>query len=501
MEAGAPSTLARWTSPSRVASVAVLGSVLAKSLGERLSDIDLWWHLKAGSIITSTRSIPNVDPFSFTAPGKRWVVQEWGSEVLLHWIREAFGLRGIVVWRALMLFALYAIVARLIVRRMGGRIGAWVLVALVAYAGAANWTERPNLFSFVLFALTLALLERGDRSVWWFVPLAALWANLHGMVTLGLGTMALAALAAWLEVRLHRPEADALRAKRLGLVTVAAAAAVLLNPSGFGLYTHAYDLLRIVPRFVTEWASPDLHQLGPALFLVLLLTTLAALALDRASPSVPDILFTIAFAFLGLWAARNLAVSAIVLGLVAARHLPGATAALRSTAEPRPAGGTSVVVGLTGLVVAVGGLVIVAASAFPRSGRAADVVNEEVPLAAIDAVSRPGVRLYTFDVWAGHVIDRRWPNVHVYYDSRVEMYGETIASRYLSIRGGGPSWSRNLDRYCTTHVLVRPRDPIAQILTLSPDWTIELQERRSLTFARKTPAPACAESPFPAPSS
>ena len=132
-------------------------------------------------------------------PGRLWVVQEWFSEVIMYGLRRWFGLYGILFFRALMLLVVYALVARLIVRRMGSGMGAWVLLGLTAYAGTVNWTERPNLFSYLFFVITLLLLDRRDRAIWWFVPLAVLWANMHGMVIIGIGLVALVGLVEWIK--------------------------------------------------------------------------------------------------------------------------------------------------------------------------------------------------------------------------------------------------------------------------------------------------------------
>src|SRR5438067_3299037 len=181
--------------PSRIVAFAVLAAMPIKLLARRLQDPDLWWHLKTGALIVRNHAIPAVDPYSYTAAGKHWIVQEWLSEVTLRGIQNAFGLYGILFYRALVVLIVYALVARLLVRRMGSGMGTWALLALTAFAGAPNWTERPNLLSFVLFVVTLELLDRGGRAIWWFLPIAALWSNLHGMVVLGIGLVLVVAVA------------------------------------------------------------------------------------------------------------------------------------------------------------------------------------------------------------------------------------------------------------------------------------------------------------------
>lgn len=494
-----PRGLAAWLTPARVAAVTVIASIPAKLLSERLVDPDVWWHLRTGRYIVETGSIPRADIYSFTAPGRAWTVQEWGSEVVLHWIRDAFGLYGIHVWRALTVMLLYVLVARLLIRRMGSGLGTWILLALTAYAGQLSWTERPNLFSFLLFVIVLDLIERRTRSIWAFVPLAALWANLHGMVIIGIGLVALVAMAEGLKVRLHWEDADPLWAKRLGLVAVAGFFATFLNPYGPGLLRHALDLVGTVSRLITEWASPDFHEVGVLPFLILLLVTIAGLALSRGKTDPTDVALMLAFTTLALSAVRNLTMASIVIGLVAARALPSAIAVAlpRRADRPQLGSSSSTLIGGVALVAALSGLAIVAAGGFPSSDDADDIITRAYPVAAIDALNRPGVRVFALDLWGGMVIDRTWPNARVYLDTRIDMYGTRMSQRYISIVAARQTWASDLDRFCTTHVLVRPREPIAQVLSLSGDWLVERGDRRSVTFARRVPASGCQSHPIP----
>src|ERR1044072_2941881 len=72
-----PSHWAARLAPSRIVAFAVLAAMPIKLLARRLEDPDLWWHLKTGALIVRNHAIPAVDPFSYTAPGKHCIVQEW----------------------------------------------------------------------------------------------------------------------------------------------------------------------------------------------------------------------------------------------------------------------------------------------------------------------------------------------------------------------------------------------------------------------------------------
>src|SRR5439155_22637662 len=135
----------------------------------------------------------------------------------------------------------------------------------------------------------------------------------------------------------------------------ASATATMLNPRGPQLIVSSIRLVRVVSHLVTEWASPDFHEITSILFMLLLVVTIGALAMHPARPDPTDLALALAFTVLGLQAARNLALSSIVLGVVAAKYLPGALAAarprgaapaVRSGAPPSP------VLGMMGLAVA-----------------------------------------------------------------------------------------------------------------------------------------------------
>jgi hypothetical protein len=484
--------------PPTIAGIAVLASTATKSLIERLSDLDIWWHLKTGELIVAAHRIPSGDPYSFTAAGKRWIVQEWGSEVLLHGIDSAFGLRGIIVWRSLMLLAIYGLAARLIVRHAGNTVGTWALVALTAYCGALSWTERPNLFSFLLFAITLTIAERKDKKIWWFVPIAALWANLHGMVVLGIGLVALLAILEWLKVALRWEGAHPAWAKRLGAVAAVGAVASLANPYGPGLHAHAFKLLKVVQSIITEWESPNFHELVPILFLVLVVATFAGMALGSRRPDPTDVGLAAAFLYLGLFAVRNLPVSAIVFGVVASKYLPDAIreAIARRRGGPRPMqSATLPAFNLFAFVAVVAAFAIIIANGYPRSNAPRDTMAPTFPVATIQSLDGKHARLFTTDVWAGLAIYLVWPDVHVSFDTRADFYGEEIIDKYQEVVSGGERWREQLDEWCVTHVLIPRRRPLATLIEADPDWTKQREEpvRKTvaLLFERSAPVPGC----------
>ena len=48
-----------------------------------LADPDSHWHIAVGNWMLAHRTVPDVDPFSFTFLGEPWIAKEWLSQLLL----------------------------------------------------------------------------------------------------------------------------------------------------------------------------------------------------------------------------------------------------------------------------------------------------------------------------------------------------------------------------------------------------------------------------------
>lgn len=500
---GGLGALARLT-PASIAGTGMILTIAALSLQTSLDDPDFWWHLKMGEIIVDRGGIPSSDPFSFTNQGAPWLVQEWGSEVLFHGLASTFGLRSLIVWGALMLVLCYLLVARLLISEAGNQVGTWGIFLLTAFSGMEYWNVRPNLVSYVLFALTLTFVRSRGRQIWWVVPIMALWANMHGMFLLGIGLVLLVATTEGLKVALRWEGAETRYARRLWLVGAGGLLASFLNPHALGLHSYAFRLLGRVTPFVAEWLSPSFHE-GPALYFFLPLVVLSAVALTLSSrrPDPTDVALVLAFLTLTLLAARNITLGAVVLGVVTARYLPEAVRSAlgrrfspRRARQVRPLAAAGL--NLTALIALAAGLVPPVVLNFPASDSPAAVAGPSYPGATLESLAGTHARLFTIESWAGLALYVGWPNLLVQIDGRADFYGPRFIREYREIRGGRSDWEDWLRRYCVTHVLLRESSGLAVALSQDTDWTVARREvkarPRTVLFVPRLPfepAPNC----------
>src|SRR5678809_533985 len=150
-------------------------------------DWDFWWHLKAGQYIIESRSIPHVDPFSFTRAGEQWIAHEWLSEVIMYSVFHAGGWIGLFLLFGTTITAALGICYK---RCEGKPFIAALAVFLVAAASSPLFGFRPQMFTLLFASLFIALLDgytyHGQRRVIWLLPLLMLfWVNLHAGFALG----------------------------------------------------------------------------------------------------------------------------------------------------------------------------------------------------------------------------------------------------------------------------------------------------------------------------
>src|SRR5262249_50305541 len=154
---------------------------------------------------------------------------EWLSDVVFAAAHRAAGLKGVVLLSgATICLALTLLFRHMIWRGVGIHIGVAICL-LAADALRFHFLARPLVFTTLFAVIALWLLDRDwsipDRRIWALVPLAALWANLHGGFLVLIVALALSAAAGILLK-------DRVRFRRYALLAVGCSAATLANPYG-----------------------------------------------------------------------------------------------------------------------------------------------------------------------------------------------------------------------------------------------------------------------------
>lgn len=447
-----------------------------------LSDGDAGWHIRTGEYILDNGRVPYTDPYSFSKPGAPWFAWEWLTEVIAGTLHRLAGLKGVVLAAGVVIAAF----ATTLVRRMVWR-GSHLLIALVVAllgvgASSIHFLARPHVLTLLLVSVSVWMIEadrmRPSRRIWWLVPIAAVWTNLHGGFLALIAVLGLTAVGTAAEVWLAsgRTIRDLLRYLAL---TASCGLATLLNPYGWNLHVHIAQYLRSdwIRTAVEEFQSPRFRDENMLQFEALLLAGLIASAGLFARRRLVEGLWIVFWAHMALSSARHVPVYvAVAAPLVAVEvsawwNLATARAGKRSllgivnqTAADSLAGfrRTSLLPFAVVLILALMGEPVRWPSDFPSQLFPTEIVNQHGALLARSIV-------LTTDQAADYLIYRN-PAQKVFIDGRSDFYGPEIGREFLAVTQGLPEWRSIMGKYGFDAVLLPENTALVQLIRGDPGW-------------------------------
>src|SRR5262245_15007877 len=252
----------------------VLASLIAA-----MSAVDLAYQLRVGASILAGGGIPSSDAWTFTVPGRPWLDQQWGAQVILATVFQVAGWTGLAVLRAALVGLTFGVLARML-RGLGLPVRDASLLSLLSFVVAAPALAlRPQLFGVVLFAITLAILvgrARHPRRLWLIPVIVAAWANLHGSFPLGLVLVGIF----WLDSVARSRSIGGREPVGLATIGAVALAATLVNPLGVDVWRYVLQLTRdpTVSTLVSEWRPPSPLDPAGAIFYASLVAVVVGVA-------------------------------------------------------------------------------------------------------------------------------------------------------------------------------------------------------------------------------
>lgn len=459
-----------------------------------LADGDTGWHIRTGEYILDHRSVPREDLFSFTRAGRPWFAWEWLADVWFALLHRAWGLAGVVAFSGILLSACVALLFRHAVWR-GANVLAALCVTLVASgACSVHYLARPHIFTFLGLTVSMWMLDRDlrrpSRSVWWLVPVTAVWTNLHGGFLAWIACLGLVTTGLWLAGARGR------RLGRYALLTAACSAATLANPYGFQLHLHALEYLRSpwIRDNIQEFQSPGFRSEGILQFELLMFAALMLTPVLLGGRRFAEALPLVFWAHAALVSVRHVPVFAILAAPVVAAEATrlwdrwtagvphrSVAAILRDLLHDLPGASRASPLLPAAVVLA---LYLTPGQAWPR-----DFPAQKFPAAAIDGnpdlFQRPGRRILSSDQWGDYLIYRLYPAQKVFIDGRSDFYGPSLGAEYLSLFNVDSRWESVMARYAFDLALLPVDMPLAQVLKQRPEWRVRFDDHRSILFERR----------------
>lgn len=431
------------TNAQRVLLAAVIVAAVCAACLTRIADLDFWWHLQTGRVITLMKAVPHTDIFSFTAAGHEYVDHEWLFQVLQFATYNIYGAAGVAILKTLVIATTLLLIAFYLVRRGVTAFVAGGLVLLSIAGGISRLVERPEMFSILFTALTFIAAEsyrrEGDRRWLFALPLLyVLWANMHAALIVGLAVQ-LAFVGAGI---VQRDKSW----KALAIAFIACVVASGVNPFGYRVLTVAGELTRIINSGLydnVEWRRPALHVV-PMYYVALAIAVL--LLIRGRGRNLAHTLIGLFFIAISLRYVRNVGVFSVMLPL----FVVDSAASLRRWWREG--------VALVGAAAAVFSLTI----AFPFERGFGD--SSWFPKRLVSFVQQQNLRGHMLNAYGfgGYLIWHLWPERRVFIDGRNEVYVD-VARKVGLARRDSRSWDGLLREYRIEYAIPQYQDGLERV--------------------------------------
>lgn len=405
-------------------------------------DYDLYWHLANGRAMWEQGRIVEQDIFSFTRAGAAYRNPEWLAQLIFYGLWSFGGMLALFLFKLAVAVAVVLLSWRTLRALNAAPWAAAVAIALAVLTGFYRYIERPELFSLLGAAASIAVIICSREAIWsrrvlYVLPLVmAVWEWLHGAV-FGMTLLAGAVFAENLAARWRPSTATAARAQWRATLNRAALATVvvsLLNPYGLSNYGIFAPVIADSAGFsgVNEWAPPGLRDYW--LFFILFGAGLLGLCWQRKAEHLVEFCWLLGFGVLACRYSR-------VTGVFAIAALPWFAVAYARFAKGKV---SSILLGAAALLLAAG-LYIHKFSpwSFVERRFAWQVLEDFLPAGSVRfaldlAIQGP---LYNSGHFGGYLAFKLYPAHRIFQYNLPAVWGETYLHDPSVVRRYDINWA------------------------------------------------------------
>jgi hypothetical protein len=427
-------TTQRWLNRAVWMAVLLAGGL---SLSSSLTDPDLWGHVQYGRDLLRD-GLPETTTYSYAVDNYRWINHENLAEITFAVVVDTLGPEALLAVKLLLGIGMLALMMRHARRQGVPLIIAGGVVLLVATNISFHWSVRPQVFSYLYFTLTVALLAwcfQGWEGSWhlrlrrpaegeprpalvyssrrmrylWLAPLIFFfWANSHGGFAAGLCVFTAYLVLRSIEAVLTNGRASLGLIGRFALMIAACVLATLLNPYGPRLHLWMLESLGSPRPEIIEWWPPEMLTANAVKLWLMMGLWAAGLIFSRRSRDfTQSVLMTIT-----LWQSlehqRHIPFFAILFGFWMPPHIASLAGRLRLLPSLQPSAGQMKIAPYMKWVLAGGFTAAFALLGFKYYDRLRDlrVEKEHYPVSAVEYIAHhdlTGKMVVTYN-WAQYII-------------------------------------------------------------------------------------------------
>jgi hypothetical protein len=434
----------------------VLG-LLGNMPGELLSDT---WLVILGGREVVQHGLPHHDTLTLWSHGRTWVDQQWLGQLFFYGLYALGGIKLALAGHVVAASTAF-IVALVAARWRGGstRAVCWLALPSIFLLIWGSWNARAQSLALLLFVGLLWLLmadaRKPSRRVFLFVPLLAVWANVHGTAVTGAVLVVLYGLTYALERRRTPWRSWLPRALAL---TLAPIACLFASPYAGELpgYYHLMFTNSGLRTYVVEW-RPTAPSLQTAPFFAL--AFLAVWLVGRS----PQRLFRFEKIVLGLTLLMALqSIRGVIWFTLALLML--VPVALDGVLKPNVAAMRYTLLNKALVAVTMAGVVAGTAAVATKPSSWALRGYPQGALAAVDRVEHqhPGAHIYANEMFGDWLLlERPALRGRLAFDIRFELASKQQLKQLVDIRRRVDGWRAAVSSYSLFVMSKGPEGPLA----------------------------------------
>jgi hypothetical protein len=447
---------------------------------------DYWFYVRIGKDILASGSIPRVDTFSYTYPGRPIFYQPWLSAVIF-WLAHATGGATLTfLLRYICIGAAYGLIWALM-RYLGtGPKLATLLVILLGLSSSMNWSMRPQMFAYPLFVLMLWVLwhwQTGQPKLMWTLPLIVLlWVNLHGSFVLAFVLMGSALLF------------GAGNRKQLAIWLTVSLFATLINPRGVFVWEFVPGMLTSPSdqMFATEWRPPTNAGWQMNIFYAWLLLFIPLVALSPRRLSLLEWIWFLGFGWLALSGLRYVIWFMLIMAVLTGPLINDLWRSFRPAGAFSETNPTFNYI-LAGLLLLLPLLLLPGIRESWWQEAPAPYHEGSTPIAAANwladhpDIKGPLFAEYTFGSYLTYAL----PSRLLWIDNRFNAYPPEHWEKYQTISSAEYSWDKLLDADQVNLLMLSlsTQKNLVQAVGDSKTWCEQYRDKTAVIFSRCEPIP------------
>jgi tetratricopeptide (TPR) repeat protein len=506
-----------------------------------IDDLDLWWHLRTGRLIYETWEIPQKDYFSYTTiiPEDIKIIGKdesgatefprdditwfsdfplrayWISQLIFYGVYLLAGFKGIGLIKSFVFVLSYLFLYLAMLKRGAGHSSSLLVLLLIAIIGMDFNYSRPQMFSFLLFAVMLYMLydfRRGGKGIYFVPVLMLLWSNLHGGFILGI--FVLTAFTATEFIRhlfynvfsiLKIPSLSTNQLKTLSVVLLISSLASIVNPNGFKAFLWPWVMKGSTFLSIEEYFSPMLYEYHAYWFMLFLVIISMLISVKKKILEPTELIVSLLLILPSLSSIRFIMFFALGTGIFLAYSLTNAGKEISEWCSKRKFLNLSGIfrTGKTArfpLVLSVLFLAVFIVMSTREGILRFDTREGRYPSGAVAFLQKEELAGNMFNLynWGGYLIWSLYPDYRVFIDGR--NLNKTAFFHYRQIlnasRGNdihSPLWKRLLNAYRVNFILTTAVSSTGNIIPLvdaifhEEEWEIVYLDGKSMIFLRDTP--------------